>query len=112
MERPQILPLTTSLIQTLHLLLVFHSSFAQPVKKEVVFSSSACTLKCTMYFLCKFSYCVVIVISTALIYIPLAILPNFLFTFFTTTGYLAKGFKGFFCNDFQPLFVLQNLSFS
>lgn len=112
MERPQILPLTTSLIQTLHLLLVFHSSFAQPVKKEVVFSSSACTLKCTMYFLCKFSYCVVIVISTALIYIPLAILPNFLFTFFTTTGYLAKGFKGFFCNNFQSLFVLQNLSFS
>jgi len=52
------------------------------------------------------------IVSTALIYIPLAILPNFLFAFFTTTGYLAKGFKGFFYNNFQSLFMLQNLSFS
>lgn len=106
MEGPQILPLTTTLIQTLHLLLVFHSSFAQPVKKEVAFSSSACILK-MYYCLCKFSYYVITVISTALIYIPLAILPNFLFTFFTTTEYLAKGFKGFYCNNFQSLFMLQ-----
>lgn len=50
MEGPQIPPLTTSSIQILHLLLVFHSSFAQPVKKEVVFSSSACTLKVCYVF--------------------------------------------------------------
>lgn len=101
MEGPQIPPLTTSSIQTLHLLLVFHSSFAQPVKKEVVFSSSACTLKVCYVFSWKFRNCVIIVLSTALIYIPLAIPPNFLFTFFTTMGCLAKGFKGFFCNNFN-----------
>jgi len=89
------LPLTYSLIPNLPLVFVFHSSFCSACQKGTYIFPLVCVhLKCTMYFLCKFSYCVIIVIiSTALIYIPLAIVPNFLFAFFTTWLKALKDFS-------------------